>query len=173
MIHRDGEERRSSASGDRGAGAAPAGAGEASAEEVAKLSAAAMYDADRASQLLGIEITAVAPGRATARMRVTDSMINGHDIAHGGYVFLLADTVFAFACNSYGRVSVAASADIVFVMPARLGDELVAEAAERVRYGRSGVYDVTVRRSGGEVVAEFRGRSRSLDVSLIDPPASP
>jgi acyl-CoA thioesterase len=137
-------------------------------EEVAKLSAAAMYGADRASQLLDIEITDVLPGRATARMRVTPSMINGHDIAHGGYVFLLADTAFAFACNSYGRVSVAASADIVFVAPARLGDELTAEATERVRYGRSGVYDVTVRRPDGEVVAEFRGRSRSVNASLID-----
>ena len=106
-------------------------------------------------------------------MRITDSMINGHDIAHGGYVSLLADMAFAFACNSYGRVALAAGSDVVFVDPARLGDELVAEAVERVRYGRSGVYDVTVRRAGGKVVAEFRGRSRSVSASLIEPPARP
>jgi acyl-CoA thioesterase len=94
-------------------------------------------------------------------------MINGHELCHGGYVFLLADTAFAFACNTYDNVSVAAACDVVFVSPARLGDELVAEAAERLRFGRSGVYDVTVRRAGGDVVAEFRGHSRSLDRPLL------
>jgi|SRR5262245_3568497 len=137
--------------------------------EVAKVSAAAMYAADRASQLLGIEVTEVGPGHATARMRVTESMINGHDVAHGGYVFLLADTAFAFAGNSYGRVTLAAAADIVFVAPARLGDDLVAEAIEQVRFGRSGVYDVIVRRSTGDIVAQFRGQSRTVAASLIDP----
>ncbi|MFL6139214.1 MAG: hydroxyphenylacetyl-CoA thioesterase PaaI [Frankiaceae bacterium] len=123
-----------------------------------------MYARDRASQHLGIAVTEVAAGRATATMTISDTMVNGHDIAHGGYVFLLADTAFAFACNTYGVATVAAGADVSFVAPARLGDELVAEAAERGRYGRSGVYDVTVRRSAdGAVVAEFRGRSRSLD----------
>lgn len=138
-------------------------------DEVAKLSAEAMWAADRASQLLGIEITDVHPGHATARMRITEAMINGHDVAHGGYVFLLADTAFAFACNTYGRVALAAGADIVYVSPARLGDELTATAAERVRYGKSGVYDVTVRRANGEIVAEFRGRSRTVAASLINP----
>ena len=143
-----------------------------SPNETAKLSAAAMYASDQASQLLGIEITEVGPGRATARMRVTDSMINGHDVAHGGYVFLLADTAFAFACNSYGKVNLAAAADIVFVAPARIGDDLVAEAVERVRFGRSGIYDVIVRRSTGDVVAEFRGQSRAVTASLIEPEPS-
>ena len=169
----DGLADGSEASADDGVvgeTAAERGTAERSPTTIAALSAAAMYRADRASQLLGIDVAKVAPGRATARMRITDSMINGHDIAHGGYVFLLADTAFAFACNSYGRVTLAASADIVFVAPARLGDELVAEAVERVRHGRSGVYDVTVRRAGGEVVAEFRGRSRSVNASLIEPP---
>lgn len=137
-------------------------------DEIAKLSAEAMYAADRASQVLGIEITSVGPGRATARMRITEAMINGHDVAHGGYVFLLADTAFAFACNSYGHVNLAAAADIVYVAPARLGDELVAEAVERVRFGRSAVCDVTVRRADGEIIAEFRGRSRAVAASLID-----
>lgn len=132
---------------------------------LARRQAQAMYAADEASRRLGISVAPddIAPGRATARMTVTAGMVNGHAICHGGYVFLLADTAFAFACNTYGPVTVAAACDIVFVTAARAGDELVAEAAERVRYGRSGVYDVTVRRAGdGAVVAEFRGRSREL-----------
>jgi acyl-CoA thioesterase len=135
-----------------------------------------MYARDRASQHLGIAVTDVAPGRAVATMPVTDTMVNGHDIAHGGYVFLLADTAFAFACNTYDEVTVAAGADVTFVAPARLGDELVAEAVERRRFGRSGVYDVTVTRAGdGAVLAEFRGRSRSLGRALLaaDDPARP
>src|SRR4051794_2616197 len=131
------------------------------AESLARRCAAAMYERDRASRSLGIEIESVAPGRAGARMRVTADMVNGHDIAHGGYVFLLADDAFAFACNTYDRVTVAAAAEVVFVRPARLGDELVAEAVERTRYGRSGIYDVTVRRvEGGAGVAAVRGGSR-------------
>ncbi|MGR6916204.1 hydroxyphenylacetyl-CoA thioesterase PaaI [[Actinomadura] parvosata] len=121
-----------------------------------------MMAADTASAALGIELTELAEGRAVCRMTVTDQMINGHDLCHGGYVFLLADTAFACACNTYGPVTVAAGADITFVSPARAGDELVAEAAERTRYGRSGIYDITVRRPDGQVVAEFRGRSREL-----------
>jgi acyl-CoA thioesterase len=132
------------------------------ADEVARRCAEKMYAADRSSRHLGIEISDVAAGRARATMTVADTMVNGHGIAHGGYVFLLADTAFAFACNTYEIATVAAAADVVFVAPARAGDRLVAEAAERVRYGRSGVYDVTVRRDGGEVVAEFRGNSRAL-----------
>lgn len=140
-------------------------------EETAKAAGAAMYAADLASQRLGIEITEIGPGRATAVMRITETMINGHDVAHGGYVFLLADTAFAFACNSYGDNTLAAGAEISFVAPVRLGDELVADALERIRYGKSGLYDVTVRRSSdGAVVAEFRGRSRTVAGSLLDPP---
>jgi len=118
-----------------------------------------MFDADRASRELGIELLSAKDGAAVARMRVTKSMLNGHAIAHGGYVFLLADTAFACACNSRGPVTVAAGADITFVRPVREGDLLVADARERTRFGRSGVYDVTVS-CGDEVVAEFRGRSR-------------
>ena len=133
-------------------------------QALAQRSAQAMYAADKASRHLGIQITDVAPGRATARMRVRDTMLNGHAICHGGYVFLLADTAFAFACNTYGPVTVAAACDVVFLGPAHLGDDLIAEAAERRRYGRSGIYDVTVRQAGpeGPVIAEFRGRSRTL-----------
>ncbi len=141
------------------------------ADERVRRQVAALYAGDVASNSLGIRAEAVSAGRAMARMTVTDTMINGHDICHGGYVFLLADTAFALACNTYGVVTVAAGADVVFVAPARRGDELVATAAERVVAGRSGVYDVTVRRADGAVVAEFRGRSRSTDRLLPAPDA--
>ncbi|MBQ0963259.1 hydroxyphenylacetyl-CoA thioesterase PaaI [Streptomyces sp. RK23] len=121
----------------------------------------AMFSADEASRGLGIELMEHGAGRAVVRMTVTPAMVNGHRIAHGGFLFLLADTAFACACNSHGPVTVAAGADIVFVAPAREGDVLVAVAEERARYGRSGIYDVSVRR-GDEVIAEFRGRSRSV-----------
>jgi acyl-CoA thioesterase len=131
-------------------------------QTLAERSAAAMYEADLASRHLGIQIDQIAPGRATARMQVRDTMLNGHAICHGGYVFLLADTAFAFACNTYGPTTVAAACDVVFLGPAHLGDELIAEATERHRYGRSGIYDVTVRRPDTTVIAEFRGHSRTL-----------
>lgn len=129
--------------------------------EIARAAADAMWANDAASHALGVELDEVGPGSARARLRVTESMLNGHGICHGGLVFLLADTAFAFACNSHGPETVAAGCDIVFVSPARLGDELVAEASERTRFGRNGVYDVTVRRADGSVVAEFRGQSRT------------
>ncbi len=138
-----------------------------SPEELAAACARAMYSADEASRGLGITVEDVAPGRATARMRVSGTMLNGHQICHGGYVFLLADTAFAFACNTYDAVTVAAACDIVFASPAHREDELVAEARERVRFGRSGVYDVTVRRDDGSVVAEFRGLSRTVEGRLL------
>ncbi len=120
----------------------------------------AMLEADRASAGLGIELADEGDGFAEVRMTVTGKMVNGHGTAHGGYVFLLADTAFACACNSHGPVTVAAGADITFVAPAWEGDELRAVARERVRHGRSGLYDVTVLR-GEQVIAEFRGRSRT------------
>jgi acyl-CoA thioesterase len=134
--------------------------------------AQAMFDDDAASRSLGIELVEGGDGRAVARMRVTEQMVNGHDIAHGGYLFLLADTAFACACNSHGPVTVAAGAEISFVTSARLGDRLVATAEERTRYGRNGIYDVTVVRENGngqrgpgvpDVIAEFRGRSRTVE----------
>ncbi|WP_327250350.1 hydroxyphenylacetyl-CoA thioesterase PaaI [Streptomyces sp. NBC_01244] len=121
----------------------------------------AMFAADEASRHLGIDLRMAGDGTAVAYMAVTAQMVNGHGMAHGGYLFLLADTAFAGACNSHGPVTVAAGADITFVAPARQGDLLVATAHERTRYGRSGVYDVTIQR-GDEVIAEFRGRSRTL-----------
>ena len=118
-----------------------------------------MWQGDHASRGLGIELGPVGPGRASAAMTVRRDMVNGHGICHGGYLFLLADTAFAFACNTHGPAVVAAGADVVFLAPAHEGDELVATAVERVRSGRSGLYDVTVRR-GDDVVLELRGRSR-------------
>jgi acyl-CoA thioesterase len=126
-----------------------------------------MWAADAASQALGIELEEVRPGYSRARMRVSASMINGHEVCHGGYVFLLADTAFAFACNTYDAVTLAAAGEIVYVAPAQLGDELVAEAAERTRFGRNGIYDVTVRRRDGPVVAEFRGHSRATARKIV------
>jgi acyl-CoA thioesterase len=122
---------------------------------------AAMLASDAASTALGIEVVAHGPGWARARMTVRPDMVNGHDIAHGGLIFALADTAFACACNGWGRVTVAAGADITFVRPARLGDVLEADAQVRTRRGRIGIYDVTVRRAD-EVIAEFRGQSTEL-----------
>jgi acyl-CoA thioesterase len=120
-----------------------------------------MFADDPASRALGIELLEAAEGAAVLRMTVTAQMVNGHGTAHGGYLFLFADSAFACACNSHGPVTVAAAADIDFVAPAHEGDVLVATARERTRFGRSGIYDVSVRR-GDQVVAEFRGRSRTL-----------
>jgi acyl-CoA thioesterase len=139
--------------------------------------AAAMYARDQTCQSLGIALDAVAPGRATLSMRVSETMVNGHGIAHGGYLFLLADAAFAYACNSYGPVTVAQSAEVTFLQPAAVGDELVAEAVERVKYGRNGIYDVTVRHADGQVIAEFRGHSVTLagarPITSAPPPPPP
>lgn len=127
----------------------------------ARAAAERMWTADVASQQLGMELEEVRPGYARLRMRIRADMLNGHGIAHGGFVFTLADSAFAFACNTYGPVTVAAHCDISYLAAVQLDDELVAEAVERARYGRSGIYDVTVRRATDDVVvAEFRGRSR-------------
>ena len=121
----------------------------------------AMMAADAASRGLGIELVTHGEGRAQTRMTVRADMVNGYQVAHGGLVFTLADTAFAAACNSLDAPSVAAAAEIVFVAPARLGDELVATAAVRTTFGRTGIYDITVHR-GGDVIAEFRGRSQRI-----------
>jgi acyl-CoA thioesterase len=122
---------------------------------------AAMMAADEASRALGIDVVEHGPGWARARMTVRADMVNGHELAHGGLIFTLADTAFACACNSWGPVTVAAGAEISFLAPARLGDVLDAHAHVRTRAGRTGIYDVTVRRDD-QVIAEFRGRSAEL-----------
>ncbi|MFF2654187.1 hydroxyphenylacetyl-CoA thioesterase PaaI [Streptomyces sp. NPDC058045] len=142
------DERGSGAGGARKTGAAGDAAG-------------AWFAADRVSGLLGFTLVESGPGRAVLRMAVRGDMVNGHGTAHGGYLFLFADTAFACACNSHGPLTVAAGADIDFLAPVHEGDTLLAVAEERTRAGRSGIYDVRLL-CGETVVAEFRGRSRTL-----------
>lgn len=130
-------------------------------QEIARRTASAMERADAAARGAGVRLLDVTPGGARVGMTVEARHVNGHGICHGGYLFLLADVALAYASNSHGVSAVAAGADIAFLRPAALGDELVAEAVERARTGRSGLYDVTVR-SGETVVAEFRGRTRQV-----------
>ncbi len=136
-----------------------------------------MWADDRASQALGMSIETVGPGTATLRMTVRADMVNGHAIGHGGLTFTLADSTFAFACNTYNRRTVAAAAEVRFRAPTRLGDVLVASATERSREGRDGTYDVTVViESAGDgaaadeptVVATFVGRSREIGGTLLE-----
>jgi acyl-CoA thioesterase len=130
-------------------------------EQIAQRSADVMWAGDAASRALGMRIVQVGPGRAVLVMTVRDNMVNGHGLGHGGITFTLADSAFAFACNSYNRRTVAAGAEVRFRAPTRLGDELVATAVERSREGRDGVCDVTVT-VGDVVVAEFVGRSQEI-----------
>ncbi len=130
--------------------------------ELARASAETMWAGDAASKMLGLELVSVDPGSAILSMVVREDMINGWDLCHGGLIAALADSAFAFACNTHGTVTVASGFEVSFLESARLGDTLVAVASERATRGRSGVYDVTVTRAGEEtVIAEFRGRSRS------------
>jgi len=125
-----------------------------------------MYARDAASRLLGIELEEVRPGYARLSMQVVDSMLNGHDVAHGGLIFTLADTAFAYACNSRSERNVALNAAISFTAAARSGDKLIAIATERSHAGRTGVYDVEVRSARDELVAVFRGTSYRISGSL-------
>ncbi|NLH83446.1 MAG: hydroxyphenylacetyl-CoA thioesterase PaaI [Phyllobacteriaceae bacterium] len=140
-------------------------------QATAELAARTMWAADEASRGLGARLVAVGPGTATLEMPVRRDMTNGHDTAHGGFIFALADSTFAFACNSAGETTVAAHCSITYLRPAHLGDLLVATAREVESFGRSGIWDVTVR-VGDTVVAEFRGHSRKIGGSFIDPPAT-
>jgi phenylacetic acid degradation protein PaaD len=134
--------------------------------DLARRAAAAMWADDEASRGLGMELIDVAPGRATMQMPVRADMTNGHGICHGGFTFAVADSAFAFACNSRNMRTVAVACDITYAAPVREGEVLVAEAVERHLEGRNGIYDVTVR-VGGVVVAEFRGRSRAIGGTLV------
>lgn len=135
---------------------------ETARQALADAVARAMYPRDHAAQHLGIVIEEVRPGYARAAMEVKPFMVNGHDILHGGMCFTLADTAFAYCCNSHDVVTVASACSISFLAPGKLGDRLVAEAAEVCKTGRAGVTDVTVRTEAGQVLALFRGNSRSL-----------
>jgi len=123
--------------------------------------AEAMMARDRASRALGMVVENSEPGSARVRMLVRDDMLNGFDVTHGGFVFALADTAFAIACNEDERITLAAGADIVFLAPTTAGQTLTATARVRARAGRTGVYDVTVTDDDGRPVAEFRGRSHT------------
>ena len=135
--------------------------------KTAKQCAKTLWAGDKASKALGISIEIREVGVATARMQVREDMLNGFDVCHGGLLFALADTAFAFACNAYDRVTVAASANIEFLRPARLGDELHAIAREEYRGSRSGYYAVNVENQDGMLVALFRGRAVSRDEAVI------
>ena len=133
----------------------------ASPDDVARACAEAMWEEDDASKGLGIKIVAIGPGLATLTMTVQPHMVNGQRIAHGGFIFALADSAFAFACNTHNERAVAAQGSITFIRPGKLGDRLVAAAREISRNGRSGIYDVQVT-ANDVVIAEFRGHSRLI-----------
>lgn len=136
-------------------------------QQLAQAVANAMWSRDNATQALGMEVLAVGPGTATIAMPVRTDMLNGHHMCHGGYIFTLADSAFAYACNSYNQNTVASACHIDFLAPARLGDVLEAEAVERSAAGRTGVYDITVRVCGGKTVALFRGKSYRIQGEVI------
>jgi acyl-CoA thioesterase len=142
--------------------------GPGDAQNLAMRCAAAMWADDACARGLGMVIVEVAPGRAVLELGVDARMVNGHGIGHGGMTFTLADTAFAFASNSRDRRAVAQHATITFLRPVQLGDRLRAEAAEREKAGRSGVYDVTVTNAEGAVVAEFRGLSRETGGPVLE-----
>jgi len=136
-------------------------------QTIARMCADAMLEDDNALRGVGIEVLDVAPGCSRVAVTITERMVNGHGICHGGYLFMLADTSFAYACNTYGQREVAQHCSVTFVAPGKLGMRLTAECRERSRSGRSGIYDSTVRDETGAVIAEFRGHSRTLPEKLI------
>lgn len=139
-----------------------------SPNEIAQRSAEAMWTRDDASKSLGIKLNNVAPGGAELSMVVEARHTNGHDICHGGFIFTLADSAFAFACNSYNQIAVAQHNSISFVAPGKLGDTLTATATEVHRGKRSGIYDIVVRNQNDETIALFRGNSRTLNGTVFD-----
>ena len=128
----------------------------------------AMFSADRASrEFMQMELVTCEPGRAVMRMKVREEMLNGHKICHGGFIFTLADSTFAFACNSHNKVSVAAGCSIEFLKAVQLGDVLTCEGVEQALQGRHGIYDMKVTNQVGETVAMFRGKSTSIQGTVI------
>ncbi|HEY1492235.1 MAG TPA: hydroxyphenylacetyl-CoA thioesterase PaaI, partial [Steroidobacteraceae bacterium] len=139
-------------------------------QALAERAAAALFGSDRASQALGMKVGAAGPGAACVTMRVRADMLNGHGTCHGGLIFALADTAFAFACNSHNARTVAAAAAIDFLASAHEGDELTAAARELWRSRRSGIYEITVTRQDGERIALFRGRSHQIEGQVVESP---
>ena len=135
---------------------------------LAKATAEIMWRGDNASKWLGIRIDEVRPGYARLSMTVTPNMVNGHNLCHGGLIFTLVDSAFAFACNSHNQRAVAAGASIEFLAPAFLGDELTAEGVEQALKGRTGVYDMKVTNQKNELVAVFRGKSATIKGLLVE-----
>ena len=138
-----------------------------SAQALAERVAQAMFASDHASRALGMHIVAVSPGYAQLSMQVRADMVNGHALCHGGLIFTLADSTFAFACNSYNFVTVAAGCTIEFLAPAHEGDVLTATGQERAQAGRSGIYDIDVRNGAGELIAVFRGKSARIKGHVV------
>jgi acyl-CoA thioesterase len=139
-----------------------------SARELAARVGQSMFAVDTASKdTLGMELLACEPGRAVLRMAVREQHLNGHRICHGGFIFTLADSTFAFACNSHNKVTVAAGCSIEFLKPGQLGDVLTCEGVEQVLSGRHGIYDMKVSNQRGEVVALFRGKSTSIQGTVV------
>jgi acyl-CoA thioesterase len=136
-------------------------------EELARACADSMYSRDSAARELGIRIESAGPGESRVTMTVQARMLNGHGVCHGGFIFTLADTAFAYACNSRNSVNLAQSCSIDFVSPAREGDVLTATADQHHQFSRAGLYDVTVARTNGEVVARFRGRSYRVKGAIL------
>jgi acyl-CoA thioesterase len=147
--------------------------GDGDAQRRAEEAADSLYRADLASRTLGIEIEEVAPGSATGALRIAQTMVNGLGLAHGGYLFLLADTVLAFAAQTRGDTAVSWHADMTFIAPAHAGERVTAKARERARYGRSAIYDVDVHAEDGRLVGEMRGHVRILKVRQEDVAALP
>jgi acyl-CoA thioesterase len=145
----------------------------ADAQALAERVTEAMYANDHASRSLGIAVASVAPGRAEMTMTVRADMVNGHAICHGGFIFLLADSTFAFACNSYNRNTVAQGCTIDYLAPAHEGDVLRAIGVERSRTGRTGVYDIEVQNQHGKTIALFRGKSYRIEGHVVEPPGKP
>jgi acyl-CoA thioesterase len=137
-------------------------------EQLARACAEAMWQDDPASRSLGMTLDDVGPGRAVLGMTVRDDMVNGHGMCHGGFIFSLADSAFAFACNTYNERVVAQHCAVTFLRPGRRGHRLIATAVERARSGRSGIYDVTVADQDGTAIAEFRGHSRGLGSKFFE-----
>ena len=142
----------------------------AAAQALAERVAATMFAQDHASQMMGMRIVTVGPGRAELTMTVRADMLNGHATCHGGFIFTLADSAFAFACNSNNQTTVASGAGIDFLAPAREGDVLTAVAEERSATGRTGVYDIAVRNQRGEAIALFRGKSHRVKGHVVIEP---
>ena len=136
-------------------------------QSLAETCACAMWERDVASQGLAMVVERVAPGEAVVAMTVRADMVNGHDICHGGSIFLLADSAFAYACNTYGVNTVAAACDISFLRAVRRGERLTAYARQTYREGRNGIYDIAVSDRNGTIVAQFRGKSRTVGGSVI------